>query len=45
MKKTKKTTKTVKNPLTGKTYKIHSRTEINPEAGSIRGLWERGKSH
>jgi hypothetical protein len=41
MTKTKTITKKVKEPITGKTYIIKQRSEVNPKAGSIRGLWEK----
>ena len=41
MRKEKTVKKVVKNELTGKTYTIRKRSEVNPEAGSIRGVWKK----
>jgi len=42
---TKKTTKMIrKNPVTGSTYTISKRTDINPKAGKIKGLWTKKKT-
>jgi hypothetical protein len=38
---TKTTTKKVKEPITGKIYTIKQRSEVNPEAGKIRGIWKK----
>lgn len=39
---TKKTTKMIrKNPVTGSTYTISKRTDVNPKSGKIKGLWKK----
>lgn len=35
--------KTIYNPVTGRYYQIADRSQINAEAGQIRGLWSRDK--
>lgn len=40
MTKQKTTKKVVKNELTGKAYTIRKRSEVNPKAGEIRGVWK-----
>jgi len=41
MTKQKTVKKVVKNELTGKTYTIRKRSEVNPEYGTIRGVWKK----
>jgi len=31
----------IKNPVTGRSYTIRRRSEVNPETGRIKGLWEK----
>ena len=42
--KEKKRTVIRRESVTGKNYKITQRSEVNPEAGSIRGLWPNATS-